>query len=139
MLSFKQKKSRMQKWTTIITFNHHHDAHMAKTRLEAEDIEVFMKDELSVQVQTYLSQALGGIKLQVRENQVLKAVHVLKTLGYDMDFKTTNEFWQKIDKATASIPLVSTLAVEIRLMVLIAILLLILAIPIYLLLMPSAL
>lgn len=129
----------MQKWTTIITFNHHHDAHMAKTRLEAEDIEVFMKDELSVQVQTYLSQALGGIKLQVRENQVLKAVHVLKTLGYDMDFKTTNEFWQKIDKATASIPLVSTLAVEIRLMVLIAILLLILAIPIYLLLMPSAL
>ncbi|MFA9392939.1 MAG: putative signal transducing protein [Prolixibacteraceae bacterium] len=126
-----------QKWTTIITFNTSYEAQLAKTRLEADEIEVFLKDELSMQVQNHLNQAIGGIKLQVRENQLIKAVHILKSLDYNLDVNTPRPFWSAMDRYTVNIPMLKTLPVEIRFMILVAIVLILLSIPLYIWVMPA--
>lgn len=126
-----ENTANMEKWTTILTFDRSYDAQLAKTRLEADDIEVFLKDELSVQVQHHLSTAIGGIKLQVKEKHIIKAVHILKSLGYNFDVNAPRPVWSTIDRATVNIPFINKLPVEIRFVILVAIVLVLLGIPLY--------
>ena len=49
--------------------------------LTAEDIYSFLKDEHSVVMQPYLANAMGGVKLQVREADVERAIEVLERSG----------------------------------------------------------
>jgi hypothetical protein len=49
--------------------------------LAAEDIYSFLKDEDSVTMQPYLANAMGGVKLQVKENDAERAIEVLKSAG----------------------------------------------------------
>lgn len=128
----------MNNWTTILTFTYPQDAHLAKSRLEADGIEVFIKDELSIQVQNHLSNALGGIKLQVRENQTIVAIHVLKSLGYNIGIPKQNLFWTNLNTKTAKIPGIGKLSFEIRLTVLVTLLSIVLAVPIYFLFLPAS-
>ncbi len=67
----------MEQFITIHTFNYPHEAYVIKTRLESEGIEVFLKDENTVQAYNFLSNALGGVKLQVRESDVKEAMKIL--------------------------------------------------------------
>ena len=52
-----------------------------QSHLAAEDIYCFLKDEHSVIMQPYLANAMGGVKLQVREEDVERAVEVLQASG----------------------------------------------------------
>ncbi|MCG8698926.1 MAG: DUF2007 domain-containing protein [Bacteroidales bacterium] len=72
----------MTNWVTIIQFTYPHEAHPVKGALEAAGIETFLKDELTVQVDNYLSNAIGGIRLQVPDENVQDAVSILKENGY---------------------------------------------------------
>ena len=65
------------KLITVKTYNLSHEAHIDKGRLEAEGLFVVLKDELISQVYNFSAQTLGGIQLQVREDQVAKAVEIL--------------------------------------------------------------
>ena len=49
--------------------------------LTAEDIYSCLKDEHSVVMQPYLANAMGGVKLQVREADVERAIEVLERSG----------------------------------------------------------
>jgi hypothetical protein len=51
-------------------------------RLEADGIECRVLDELTVQVNPFFSNAIGGVKLQVKEGDIQKAVAILIDGGY---------------------------------------------------------
>ena len=72
----------MENWVNIISFTYPHEAHMAKGFLEASDIEVIIKDELTVQVNNLYSNALGGVKLMVQTEKAEEALSLLEEAGY---------------------------------------------------------
>lgn len=72
----------MDNFKTIMTFTLPQDAYMAKTYLESEGIETFLKDELTVQVYNFYSNAIGGVKLQVKERDFENGLVILKRGGY---------------------------------------------------------
>lgn len=67
----------MEQFVTVYTFNYPHEAYVIKGRLESEGIQVFLKDENTVQAYNFLSNALGGVKLQVRESDVKEALEII--------------------------------------------------------------
>ena len=74
------------KWITIATFNMPYQAHLAKARLEAADIPVFLKDENLISIQQLYSPALGGVKLQVQGADVEEALEILDSTP-DVDLR----------------------------------------------------
>lgn len=72
----------MQNWKTIITFTLPHEAHMAKNLLESEGIETMIQDELTAQVDNFLSNAIGGVKLKVRVSDIEQGIKALQAGGY---------------------------------------------------------
>ena len=72
----------MSAWITVLSFPLPHQAHLVKTLLESEDIEVMIADEMTVQVNNFYSNAVGGVKLQVREENLERALQLLKDHAY---------------------------------------------------------
>ena len=72
----------MQDWNTIIIFTYPHEAYIARTKLESEGIEVRLLDEFTVQVHNFYSNAVGGVKLQVYEKDIVTAKKILTEGGY---------------------------------------------------------
>ena len=65
------------KLITVLTVTYPHEFVVIRGRLESEGIECFVQDELIVQVNPFYSNALGGIKLQVRESDYSQAVEII--------------------------------------------------------------
>ena len=65
------------KMVTVATFDMPTEAHLAKGLLEANGMATFLADELTVGVAWHLSNAVGGVKLQVAENDVERATGIL--------------------------------------------------------------
>ncbi|MBS3913637.1 MAG: DUF2007 domain-containing protein [Bacteroidetes bacterium] len=68
----------MNDWKVVQTFSYPHEAHLAATLLDSEGIESIVKDELAVQMQPIISNAIGGVKLLVWDNEWEKASEILK-------------------------------------------------------------
>lgn len=51
--------------TTIATFSKPYEAHIARSRLEAQGIPAFVADEHTITMNWLYSQAMGGVRLQV--------------------------------------------------------------------------
>lgn len=128
----------MKTWITIFAFTYPHEAHIAKAKLESEGIEVMLKDELTVQVNNFYSGAIGGVKLQVQENNVIPAQEILKETGVIQEqvFKR-GKLIAWIDKTTSYFPFVGKSLLELRLLVFVFILLLMIIIPLSIFSMPS--
>ena len=62
---------------TIKTFNSGIEAHIIKNRLESEGITCFIRDENIVTVNPLYNFAVGGVKLDVLETDVEKALSIL--------------------------------------------------------------
>lgn len=128
----------MTNWNIIISFTYPHEAHLAKGRLESEGIEVFIKDELTAQVNNFYSNAIGGVKLLVKDSDYDNAYKILIESGYIIEKGTTpSKFWTRFDKLTSKLPLIGKSIIELRLLILVALILLVLIIPIFLLALPS--
>lgn len=67
----------MSKFITIKVFEYPHEAQIIKNKLESEGIYVFLKDELTVQTDNFLSHAIGGVKLQVKKEDVEKSKEIV--------------------------------------------------------------
>ncbi len=94
----------MNNWITIATYEYSQQAHMVKNYLESEGIVVFMKDDMTAQVASYYAHAIGGIKLQVREDDFDRAIEVLEKGGYikdKSDFKNVEVEIVKRDQSIA--------------------------------------
>jgi hypothetical protein len=71
----------MEDLSVIYTATYHQQVYTAKSFLENEGIETFVKDDLSSQVVGYLT-AVGGIKLMVRGSDAPRALELLTAGGY---------------------------------------------------------
>ncbi|MCF8278563.1 MAG: DUF2007 domain-containing protein [Flavobacteriales bacterium] len=58
---------------TIKTFFYDHETILYEPKFEAEGIEYFLKDQKTVAIDPLVSNAIGGIKLQVREEDEERA------------------------------------------------------------------
>lgn len=67
----------MEKLVTVRTFTYAHEAAIAKSLLQSEDIYCFLKDELTIQANPFYSNALGGVKLQVPACDACRAADIL--------------------------------------------------------------
>lgn len=120
----------MDNWTEIASFTYGYKAHMAKSKLESEEIEAWIKDELNAQVCEAGPNAIGGVKLCVREFDIIRAIHSLKEGGYIQESsETESEFISKISKYTSKIPLIGKLAPELVLIILFALVLILIYVP----------
>ena len=92
----------MNKLVTILSFPNIHELAIVRGRLESEGIKCFVQDDNVIQANPFYSNAIGGVKLQVRESDVESAKEILKETGYlpddPIDFperSDTNEIRQK--------------------------------------------
>ncbi len=71
---------------TIATFQYSTEAQIIKGRLEADGIQVFLSDYLTIDTDPLVSNAIGGVKLKVLAHDTLKAKHILSTIEkFSMD------------------------------------------------------
>jgi len=71
-----------ENFITVLTVTYPHEIAVIRGVLEAEGIICFVKDELTVQVHPFISNAIGGVKLQVLERDLDQALEILKETGY---------------------------------------------------------
>ncbi|MFY2508533.1 DUF2007 domain-containing protein [Vibrio pectenicida] len=67
----------------VARFSFPHEAHIAKTSLEAAGIESYIADEHTVNTQWLYSNAIGGVRLMIAEQHLEQASIIL-----DTDFST---------------------------------------------------
>lgn len=70
------------KFITVLTATFGSEIAVIRGRLESEGITCFVKDELTVQVNPFYSNAVGGVELQVPESELNQAIEILKETGY---------------------------------------------------------
>lgn len=66
-------------WVTVATYSQSSAAHIARLKLESEDIPCLMVDENMVAMNWLWANAVGGIKLQVQAQDAPRAGRVLTT------------------------------------------------------------
>ncbi len=108
----------MNTLVTILTVNHPHELSVIKGRLESEGIECVVIDGLTVQVYGFISQAIGGVKLQVHIQDVERANGILVETGHIKEprGKIGPQFY-RFDKFTSNIPFINRLRVELRIII----------------------
>ena len=67
----------MGEWITIKQFYYQHETFLYESKLRSENIDCFMKDGAIVSIDPFLSNAVGGIKLQVQPENVEKAKAII--------------------------------------------------------------
>lgn len=73
-------------FSKIAVFQYSSEAQIIKSRLEAEGIEVFLNDQFTVDTDPLVSNAIGGVKLKVWQEDEDKALEILKTISeYSLD------------------------------------------------------
>ena len=71
---------------TIARFQYSSEAQIIKGRLEAEGIDVFLSDHLTIDTDPLISNAIGGVKLKVYSYQSEEAINILESIRtYSMD------------------------------------------------------
>jgi hypothetical protein len=112
----------LSNFVTIMTFNHPTELLVLRSRLEADGIECSVLDELTAQLNPFYSNAIGGVKLQVKESDLSKAITILKESGYikEEELQISKRF-TKFDNATSRLPILNNLRLELRLMIIVAI------------------
>ena len=74
------------KFKTIARFQYSSEAQIIKGRLEAEGIQVFLSDNITIDTDPLVSNAIGGVKLKVLSHQALKAQYILSSIEkYSVD------------------------------------------------------
>lgn len=76
----------MSKLTEIANYQYASEAYLFKGKLESEGVEVFLQNEHTINTDPVLSNAVGGVKLFVKTDYVIKAKQILSTISsYSLD------------------------------------------------------
>jgi hypothetical protein len=75
----------MNNWIIVITSTFPHEAHLIEGFLNSHGIETSLEDEMTVQVNTAYSNAVGGIKILVKASYYDQSIQLLKNGGYISD------------------------------------------------------
>jgi len=65
------------------SFNNYIDAHLLMTRLESEDIECWLQDENTVTINPIWTNAVGGIKLLVKKEDLSRARQIFLEIEHN--------------------------------------------------------
>lgn len=68
------------KFNQIANYQYTSEAYLFKGKLESEGIEVFLQNENTINTDPLLSNALGGVKLFVKSEDVMKAKQILAAI-----------------------------------------------------------
>ncbi|QWX83306.1 DUF2007 domain-containing protein [Cellulophaga sp. HaHaR_3_176] len=68
------------KFVTIAVFEYVSDMQVLKTKLESEEIQVFLKDENTLNSDPMISHAIGGAKLQVFKEDEKRALEIYDSI-----------------------------------------------------------
>ena len=68
-------------FVTIAKFQYSTEAEIMKGRLESDGIQVFLKDNITIDTDPLVSNAIGGIKLKVLTKDEEKAKEILKSIN----------------------------------------------------------
>lgn len=73
-------------FVTVAKYQYSAEAQIAKGRLEADGIKVFLADHLTIDTDPLVSNAIGGVKLKVYSEDEWKARDILKAIkAYSLD------------------------------------------------------
>lgn len=67
-------------FVTIAKFQYSAEAEIIKGRLESDGVKVFLKDNITIDTDPLVSNAIGGIKLKVLAKDEEKALEILKSI-----------------------------------------------------------
>jgi len=71
---------------TIARFQYSSEAQIIKGRLEADGIQVFLSDHITIDTDPLVSNAIGGVKLKVLSKDAMRAQHILDSIHkYSVD------------------------------------------------------
>ncbi|CAM1359713.1 putative signal transducing protein [Tenacibaculum sediminilitoris] len=77
--------------TILATFEYSTEAQVVKAKLESEDIRTVLMDEKTIDSDPLISQAIGGVKLLVHNNDLEKAVTIYNEIrNYTKDENGNN-------------------------------------------------
>lgn len=131
-------ENKSENLITIMTFSYAHELAIIRGRLESDGIECFVKDELTAQVNPFYSNAIGGIKLQVRESDLEMALAILKESGYFKEEEVpASRIYKKFEDYTSKIPLINKMILEFRLIIVAALIIAFVSFVIYFASLPS--
>ena len=68
------------KFRKIANYQYTSEAYLFKGKLESEGVEVFLQNENTINTDPLLSNALGGVKLFVKSEDVMKAKQILDSI-----------------------------------------------------------
>lgn len=63
---------------TIARFSKPEDAHLLRMRLEAGDVPAYLQDENIIQMDWLYSNAVGGVRVQIAEEDLERAKEILE-------------------------------------------------------------
>ncbi len=66
-----------KRWQTIRSYPTVIEAELARTKLESQDIECFLHDTFLLSINSFLTNALGGVRLDVKPEDAERAIAVL--------------------------------------------------------------
>jgi hypothetical protein len=103
-------------FVTVARFPLPQDAYVARSLLEAEDIPVFLANELTIQVHNLLSAGLGGVELRVPREHALRARRRLEEGGLVPELTVPDDpgWLRRFDRRTADWPWLGRQPVELR-------------------------
>ncbi|GAL10927.1 hypothetical protein JCM19233_1912 [Vibrio astriarenae] len=81
----------------VARFSFPHEAHIAKANLESAGIESFIADEHTVNTQWLYSNAIGGVRLMVSEEDLEEATEILTSDFSESLESHSQEIGEKLD------------------------------------------
>ena len=81
----------MEDWPILMSFTYPHEAYLVKGYLASNGIETIIKDELTTQIYSLYSNALGGVKLLAKDSDYKQGIQLLKDGGYLTDENCESE------------------------------------------------
>ena len=72
----------MNNWSVVHTVTMLQDAYMIKSYLESAGIETLIPDEMTAQVNNFYTNAIGGVRLMVRKEDMEEGIALLTEGGY---------------------------------------------------------
>ena len=70
-------------FVTLWTFTYPTEAYPLMTKLQNENIQCFLFDEFTVLTNPFVSNAIGGVKIKVRSQDMQKALKILESINFD--------------------------------------------------------
>lgn len=126
------------RWVTIGTFPFGMDTVYIEHELAAHGIAYKKLDETTIQVVPHLSQALGGVRLQVAPRDVDRALKILSDAGVEIEPEQPgSSLLLAFDKWTEKVPVIRSVPLGWRFLLVFAVVVSLLGCGVYLLFAPS--